>query len=159
MLKTGDRQLDRVAGFSVGQLQPCAEAAQAFVEEARVVRSVVEHDAVGRRLIHQPPAAIDVQAVRAAGFDELLCRLRAEIGHIGDVRSVEGAQRHALSQLSNTSLTAACAPYMPSKPVYRALATRPCMVHSRVMPHALPSRTASRSASLLPVSMCCRSIT
>ena len=45
---------------------------QAFVKEARVVRPMVEHDAVGRRLVHQAPAAVDVQSVRPPRFDELL---------------------------------------------------------------------------------------
>ena len=141
-------------------LEPRAKRAQAFVEEARVVRPMVEHDAVGRRLVHQAPAAIDVQAVRPPRFDELLRRLRTEVGDLGDVWSGERAHGHACCPSSRkcrrprrarcTDLRSRCTTRWPPDP---------CMVHSRVMPHALPSRTASRSASVLPVSMCWRSMT
>ena len=72
VLETGDRQLDRIAGLGVRLLQSSSECAQALVKVACVVWSMIQHDGVRRRLVHQSPAAIHVQTVGAPGFDELL---------------------------------------------------------------------------------------
>src|SRR5262249_41106391 len=118
VLQALDHNLDDVRGLRSGGLQPITERRQAIIKALGVIRSVLQHDAVGSELVEVPARPAAHEAKPQAILEELLERRALSVSRLRDMRHIRAAEHATHHDISSSSLSSAsCAAYMPRRPV------------------------------------------